>query len=104
MRVPRLWNPRGLLSVVALFSAFAALSFGIFKWHQPKPRDMRTNYSCIENGLYLGGILEQPPPGIRAVLNVSEEDDSSKPEVYRWDPISDVDKGPTLEWLKRHVQ
>jgi hypothetical protein len=45
-----------------------------------------SNYSHIEERLCLGGILSQPPPGVRAVLNVSETDDPYRAEVHRWEP------------------
>src|SRR5689334_18278539 len=33
------------------------------------------NYSRIEDGLYLGGFVDAPPPGTRAVVNLCEQDD-----------------------------
>jgi hypothetical protein len=64
----------------------------------------RTNYSRIEEDLYLGGILEEPPPGTRAVLNVCETEDPYRAEVHRWDPIPDRAPAPGIAWLRRQVQ
>ena len=64
----------------------------------------RTNYSRIENGLYLGGILSEPPPGTRAVLNVCETEDPYRAEVHRWAPIDDRAPAPSIAWLRRQVQ
>jgi hypothetical protein len=63
----------------------------------------RTNYSLIEEGLYLGGLLDEPPPGTRAVLNVCETEDPYHAEVHRWEPIADTAPAPGLEWLRRQV-
>jgi hypothetical protein len=64
----------------------------------------RTNYSCVEDGLYLGGYLAQPPPGTRAVLNVCESKDPYEAEVHRWEPIHDAAPAPSLDWLRRQVE
>jgi len=65
--------------------------------------DRRTNYSRIEDGLYLGGRIEEPPPGTRAVLNVCTYRDPYKVEFHRWDPIIDAPPGPGIDWLRQQV-
>jgi hypothetical protein len=64
----------------------------------------RSNYSRIEEGLYLGGILEEPPPGTRAVLNVCETRDPYQAEVHRWQPIADSAPAPSVDWLQRQAE
>jgi hypothetical protein len=64
----------------------------------------KSNYSLIEEGLFLGGILSEPPPGVRAVLNVCETNDPYTAEVHRWEPIPDLGPAPELEWLRRQVE
>jgi hypothetical protein len=64
----------------------------------------RSNYSCIEEGLYLGGILEEPPPGTRAVLNVCETRDPYEAEIHQWKPIPDAVPAPSLDWLREQVE
>jgi hypothetical protein len=64
----------------------------------------RTNYSTIEDGLYLGGILSEAPPGTRAVLNVCETRDPYRAEVHRWEPILDAAPAPGIDWLRRQVE
>lgn len=64
----------------------------------------RDNYSLIDDGLYLGGILSEAPPGIRAVLNVCETENVYEVEAQRWDPIADTAPAPSLDWLKKQVQ
>lgn len=61
------------------------------------------NYSRIEDGLYLGGLEERPPPGTRAVLNVCEFEDSYKVKHHKWSPIRDASPAPSLAWLKEQV-
>ena len=64
----------------------------------------KTNYSRIEDGLYLGGILSEPPGGTRAVLNVCETKDPYQVEVHRWEPIPDLGPAPGLDWLRSQVK
>jgi hypothetical protein len=47
------------------------------------------NYTQIEDGLYLGGYVSEPPPGTQAVLNLDETVDPFRAEVHRWQPIRD---------------
>src|SRR4051794_33571107 len=61
------------------------------------------NYSLIEEGLYLGGYVPQPPPGTRAVLNLCETEDRYQVESHRWVPIRDAEPVPALEWLREQV-
>jgi hypothetical protein len=92
------------LVLVAAIAALAVLSFRFVAerlwWRESY---QRTNYSLIEDGLYLGGLLEEPPPGTRAVLNVCETEDPYRAEAHRWDPIADTAPAPSLDWLRRQV-
>lgn len=62
------------------------------------------NYSRIEDGLWLGGNLAEPPPGTQAVLNLCESADRYHVESERWAPIRDAEPVPSLEWLREQVQ
>jgi hypothetical protein len=62
------------------------------------------NYSLIEDGLYMGGDVAAPPWGTRAVLNLCEQDDPYRTEVYAWEPIPDAEPAPDLDWLRRQVE
>lgn len=57
------------------------------------------NYSRIEDGLYVGGSVEQPPPGTKAVLNLCETEDVYNARSYAWFPIPDAAPAPSLGWL-----
>lgn len=62
------------------------------------------NYSQIEDGIFLGGILSKPPVGVRVVLNVCETADPYKAEIHRWEPMNDLGPPPTLDWLKEQIE
>jgi hypothetical protein len=61
------------------------------------------NYSEIEPGLYLGGLVRDPPPGTRAVLNLCETTDPFTAGTHLWEPIRDAEPAPDLDWLARMV-
>lgn len=61
------------------------------------------NYSQIEPGLWLGGFVDAPPPGVTAVLNLCETKDPYSAEIHAWEPIRDAEPAPSLEWLKERV-
>jgi protein-tyrosine phosphatase len=61
------------------------------------------NYSQIEDGLWLGGRVAQPPPGTDAVLNLCESEDPYRVEAHRWQSIRDGEPVPTLKWLREQV-
>lgn len=65
-------------------------------------------YSRIEEGLYLGGSVAQPPRGTRAVVNLCGRPDSYQVGPVLWEPIYEVgadDARPklTLDLLCRVV-
>lgn len=61
------------------------------------------NYSLIEDGLYMGGDTEKPPPGTHAVLNLCEKEDPYQCDVHVWEPIRDAAPAPNIDWLKKKV-
>jgi|GEM_PF-6502904 len=61
------------------------------------------NYSKIEDGLWLGGYVSEPPRGSQAVLNLCETEDPYQVESHRWEPIVDAEPVPSLEWLRAQV-
>jgi protein-tyrosine phosphatase len=62
------------------------------------------NYSQIEEGLYLGGYVQEPPPGATAVLNLCEAEDPYQVAAHRWEPIPDAEPAPSREWLGQQVR
>ncbi|MBI1917058.1 MAG: dual specificity protein phosphatase family protein [Planctomycetes bacterium] len=68
------------------------------------PQPEKENYSLIEEGLYMGGLVAKPPPGTKAVLNLCGQRDYYRCEHYVWRPIDDGDRAPDLAWLRRQVE
>jgi hypothetical protein len=62
------------------------------------------NYSQVDDGLWLGGYVAEPPPGTNAVLNLCESEDPYRVEAHRWQPIQDAEPVPSLDWLRDQVQ
>jgi hypothetical protein len=62
------------------------------------------NYSRIEDGLYVGGYVREPPPGVTAVLNLCETEDRYRARIHRWEPIHDAAPAPSIDWLREQVQ
>jgi protein-tyrosine phosphatase len=63
----------------------------------------RPNYTRIEEGLYVGGLVSLPPRGARVVLNLCEQEDAYRADVHRWEPIADAAPAPSLDWLRKQV-
>lgn len=61
------------------------------------------NYTRIEDGLWLGGYVAEPPPGTQAVLNLCEAEDHFRVESHKWEPIRDAEPVPSLDWLRTQV-
>jgi hypothetical protein len=62
------------------------------------------NYARIEDGLYMGGRVPEPPPGTQAVLNLCEVEDTYRAPVHEWAPIPDAEPAPDIDWLRRQVE
>jgi hypothetical protein len=62
------------------------------------------NYSRIEDNLYLGGYVAEPPRGTRAVLNLCLQKDPYRADAHIWEPIRDSAPAPSLDWLCRQVE
>lgn len=61
-------------------------------------------YSLIEDGLYLGSSVREPPPGTQAVVNLCGREDPYTVEARLWEPILEGgEQEPDLPWLKRVV-
>jgi hypothetical protein len=61
------------------------------------------NYSEIEEGLWQGGLVREPPPGTGAVLNLCRIEDPYRAGIHRWEPIRDAAPAPSIDWLRRMV-
>src|SRR5262245_9600340 len=89
-----------LIAVAATLSSGLALALlALDLWTPEGP-----NYSLIEDGLYMGGFVAKPPPRTKAVLNLCRKEDPYRADVYLWEPISDNDRVPSLDWLRKLVE
>src|SRR5438552_17356094 len=91
----RTWLVIGVLTALTLGLAARALIYEAIR----QPPD----FSPIEDGLYLGARVDDPPPGTQAVLNLCEVEDRYTTEVYRQEPIRDDEPAPSHDWLRRQV-
>jgi hypothetical protein len=82
-----------------LLGGVALLLFFLARLDQPEE-----NYTLIEDGLYMGGDVKAPPPGVRAVLNLCEKGDPYRCETHVWEPVPDAEPAPDLDWLRRMVE
>jgi hypothetical protein len=103
-RVRLRWRSTGLLVVVLGLIGGTLLLAALAENRSRQESYPRSNYTDIEDGLSLGGMLSEPPPGVRAVLNVCETEDPYTVEVHRWEPIPDLGPAPRLDWLRAQVE
>ncbi len=64
---------------------------------------LRPSFDEIDDGLFMGGGVAAPPPGVNAVLNVCKSADRYQAPVHRWEPIRDGRPAPSIDWLRRQV-
>jgi hypothetical protein len=85
--------------------ALLVLGGGTSLWLQWLERSYRDEpYSLIEDGLYVGGSVAEPPPGTQAVVNLCGHRDRYAVEAELWEPICEGKTEPDLDWLKRVVR
>ena len=89
---------RGLLIALLLGS------LGVSAWLYGLAHSYDQPYCRVEDGLYLGRAVRQPPPGTRAVVNVCGREDPYQAEAVFWEPVFEAGKEPDLDWLRRTVE
>ena len=91
---------RRFLLIASTMLLFVGLVYlGVDWWLREEP-----NYSEIEPGLYQGGLVDEAPRKVSAVLNLCEVEDSYHADVHLWLPIRDNHPAPSLEWLQKRVE
>jgi len=93
---------RRLLVVLGILSVTGVSAFIVGRSRQD--REAAENYSLIEDGLYMGGLVPQPPPGTTAVLNLCTREDPYQCKIHLWSAIDDAPPAPSIEWLQRQVE
>jgi hypothetical protein len=89
-----------LLLLAATIAAWASTLWVERSYREAEPHP----YDLIEEGLYVGRYVPEPPPGTDAVLNLCPGQDMYEVEVSLWEPIRDGPPAPSLEWLRRMVE
>ena len=93
------WRRSWPVVVLAALAVAVVAAHVVVDWLTREP----PNYSKIEDGLWLGGYVGEPPPGTRAVFNLCEAEDPYRAESHRWEPIRDAEPVPSLDWLREQV-
>ena len=93
------WRRACLVAVLALVAVAVIGVHLAVDWFVREP----PNYTRIEPGLWLGGLVPRPPPGVTAVLNLCESEDPYRAESHLWEPIRDGEPAPSLDWLREQV-
>jgi protein-tyrosine phosphatase len=88
---------RFLILLLAFLAAWLWL-LKVLHDHRAEP------YSEIEEGLYAGAAVPEPPPGTTAVLNLCHQKDRYEVETCLWEPIMDAPPAPDVAWLRRMVE
>jgi len=92
------WLAGGL---VAILLGAAGVWLAI-RWHEESNREKP--YHLIEERLYLGSSVGEPPRGTTAVVNLCGVQDPYPTETRFWEPILEGGaKEPDVAWLRRAV-
>lgn len=93
-----------LFSILTVVLA-ASLIFSSMAHNLDEPQDLisPTNYSEIEKGLFMGGLIPKAPPRVIAVLNLSEFEDEYRAKYHTTMTIPDSEPAPNLKWLQKAV-
>jgi hypothetical protein len=90
-------------ALVLLLVAVATALWGQWYSQRPPPGEMTANYAKVEDRLYVGARVNEPPPGTEAVLCLSFSKDPYRMKVARWQPLEDGGAAPSLDWLREQV-
>ena len=61
------------------------------------------NFTLIDDGICIGGYVDEPPSNATAVLNLSLRRDRYQAAFHRWEPIRDAAPAPNLHWIQQMV-
>jgi hypothetical protein len=91
------WRPLLLLAILCA-------CFCVWYWLRVREEPNRDKpYHLIEDGLYLGSSVAEPPPHTSAVVNLCGHKDTYNVDSMLWEPILEGGKSPDIDWLKRSV-
>src|ERR1700737_777078 len=88
-----------------MWAAILLAGLGVWFWLLWLERSYQEEpYTLIEDNLYVGGSVDVPPPGTKAVLNLCGRKDPYPVDALLWEPILEGGKDPDLDWLRRMVK
>jgi hypothetical protein len=88
-----------ILVAITLVSVLA-----VWLWLTWLEQSYEAPYSIIEEGLYLGSAVNEPPVGTKAVVNLCGRKDTYEVDAVLWEPIFEGGDEPDLCWLRRVVE
>jgi len=77
-------------------------SLGVL-WRRRPEQFLELPFCRVEEGLYLGSSVDQPPPGTKAVVNLCGRKDPYPAAASLWEPVYEGGSEPDLAWLRRAV-
>jgi hypothetical protein len=92
-------KPRRVLLLAVVVGAVGAW-LGLRWWEQSYEQP----YCLVEDGLFIGSSVNQPPAGTKAVVNLCGREDPYQVEAAFWEPIFEGGNEPNLEWLRRVIE
>ena len=87
---------------ILLFATLAGV-IGAWVWFRWREQSHDPPFSLVEDGLYIGRSVKQPPVGTKAVVNLCGQADPYQAEAALWQPIFEGGSDPDLDWLRRVV-
>lgn len=87
-----------------LILLLVAGSLAVWFWPRGLEQAYEQPFSLVDDGLYIGSSVNQPPPGTKAVVNLCGREDPYQTEASRWTPVLEGGKEPSLDWLRETVE
>lgn len=86
-----------------LLTMLVTISLGVWFWLRWLEQSYDPPYCQVEDGLFIGSSVNQPPAGTQAVVNVCGRKDRYEVDASLWEPIFEGGREPDLAWLHRVV-
>src|SRR5262245_44613638 len=91
---------RWLVLLLLIVAGFLGVWFSLLWLEQSYDQP----FARVEDGLYIGSSVDQPPPGTKAVVNLCGREDPYETEASLWELVFEAGQEPSLEWLNRVVE
>jgi hypothetical protein len=80
-----------------LLPALLLGSLGAWLWLHFLAQSYDRPYSRVEDGLYIGSSVGEPPPGTTAVVNLCGQEDPYEVEASLWEPVFEAGREPDIQ-------